>query len=141
MRANSYIDPEKLKTPRAGQYEDKSLNLRKRDRSCLITGRNAIDSFIKITNTPEGGKYNPDDSFYSRRKRSSQFAFGSSKRFDYGSKINNNVESGKQAGPGSYEISSKLKTQHGSLGKAIRKTYAVEELEKSISPGPKYVLM
>ena len=92
VKANSYIDPEKIKTPRAGQYEDRSLNFRKRESSCVMTGRNPLDSFIKISNTPEGGKYNPNDSFYSRRKKSAQFAFGSSKRFDYESKHNNNAE-------------------------------------------------
>lgn len=44
----------------------------------------------------------------------------------------------KGVGPGSYEPNDKPKPPAGTIGHAKRKTYAVEELEKSISPGPKY---
>lgn len=43
-------------------------------------------------------------------------------------------------GPGSYAISPRNESKYGTIGHASRKTYAVEEIEKSISPGPKYVV-
>lgn len=100
-----------------------------------MIGRQPQDSFIQPNTNPEPSKYNPVDSFYSRRKKSAEFAFGSARRFDYGEGRTN-----KMVGPGSYAISPSSKSKLGTIGHATRKTYAVEEIEKSISPGPKYIV-
>lgn len=65
------------------QYNSDYSKTKKREPSCCILGRHPEDSFIKLNNNPDPTKYNPIDSFYSRRKRSAQFGFGSAKRFDY----------------------------------------------------------
>lgn len=64
-------------------YEDGSLKFKKKSPSCLMTTRRPGDSFITTSDVPEAGKYSPVDTFYSRRRSSSQFGFGSSKRFNY----------------------------------------------------------
>lgn len=88
-----------------------------------MIGKHPQDSFIKVDHNPEPSKYNPVDTFYSRRRKSSQFAFGSARRFDYGEdKIN------KMVGPGSYAVSARGDSKYGTIGHADRKTYAVEEI-------------
>lgn len=48
-----------------------------------MVSKHPEDSFIKGNTNPDPGNYNPIDTFYSRRKRSANFAFGSAKRFEY----------------------------------------------------------
>ena len=86
----------------AGKYENNAINFQKKEPSYVMRSRHPEDSFIKITHNPEAGKYNPNDTFHSLRKRSSQFAFGSSERFDYGSSTHLIDLEEKSVGPGSY---------------------------------------
>ena len=67
------------------------------------------------------------DTFYSRRKKSANFAFGSAKRFDYNeSNTTSYLEHILPIGPGSYTTDVKSTSKYGIIGHANRKTYAVE---------------
>lgn len=46
----------------------------------------------------------------------------------------------RMTGPGSYAVSPKNESKYGTIGHASRKTFAVESIEKSITPGPKYII-
>ena len=58
---------------------------KKKGPSCVIVNKHPTDSFIFVREEerPDPGKYMPNDTFFSRRKKSPDFKFGSSKRFNY----------------------------------------------------------
>ena len=143
IKTNSYINPEGLyvrqlniQTPRVGQYQDSRISLKKKSPSSFLISKHKEDHFIQPNNTPDPALYNPSDTFMSRRKRSTKFGFGKAERFNY-----QKIKEGRMIGPGSYNNQNKGVNKNSSratIGHAIHKTYAVEAIERSISPGPKY---
>lgn len=92
-----------------------------------MISRKPGDSFIKPDHNPDPGCYHPIDTFYSRRKRSSQFGFGSSRRFEL-DKSTRIIILGKGknvVGPGSYNLPDEARKSNA-FSHAKRKTYAVE---------------
>lgn len=67
-----------------------------------MSSKHAKDSFLQPDHNPEPSKYNPSDHFYSKRRRSANFGFGSATRFSPPSIYENKVENVIAIGPGSY---------------------------------------
>lgn len=116
---SKHIDPDRFRAPQARHTENSALQLRRKAPSTLIISKHQEDHFIQPSLTPDPAHYHPNDYVHSRRKRSSQFAFGTTKRFDYDTR-----EINRMVGPNSYQLTLNRKdSRKAVIGHAVRKTY------------------